>query len=104
MKRRTFAICVTGYDEQNEMMTIKGALDRCKQLDINLLIFFNPLRKPELNLNFEIPEDIVNGEMQILKLINFDMIDGLIVFGDSMLSEKMLFELRDRAKEKTSLW
>ena len=100
MKRATFAICVTGYDEQNEMMTIKGALDRCKQLDINLLIFFNPLRKPELNLNFEIPEDIVNGEMQILRLINFDMLDGLIVFGDSMLSEKMLFELRDRAKEK----
>lgn len=99
MKRKTIAVCVTGYDEQNEMIIIKGALDRCKQLGFDLLTFFNALRKPELNLDFVIPEDIVNGEMQILRLINFDMIDGIIVFGDSMLSEDMLMEIRQRAEE-----
>ncbi|MBO6141460.1 MAG: GGDEF domain-containing protein [Ruminococcus sp.] len=99
MKRKTIAVCVTGYDEQNEIMKIMGALERCKELGYNLLTFFNSVRKPELNLDFVIPEDIVNGEMQVLRLINYDIIDGIIVFGESMLSDKMLFDIVKKAKE-----
>ncbi|MBQ6675523.1 MAG: GGDEF domain-containing protein [Ruminococcus sp.] len=100
MKHKTIAVCVTGYDEQNEIMKIMGALSRCRELGFNLLTFFNSVRKPELNLDFVIPEDILNGEMQVLRLINYDLIDGIIVFGESMLSEKMLFEITEKAKAR----
>ena len=100
MKRKTIAVCVTGYDDQNEMMKIKGALDRCKELGYNLLTFFNSQRKPELNLDLVIPEDIINGEMQVLRLINYDLIDGIIVFGESMLSPDMLDEIAAEAKKR----
>ena len=100
MRRKTIAVCVTGYDEQNEIRKIEGVLSRCRELGYNLLVFFNSQRKPELNLDLVIPEDIVNGEMQILRLINYDLIDGIIVFGESMLSDKMLFEIADKAKKR----
>ena len=100
MKRKTIAVCVTGYDEQNEIRMIHGALSKCKELGFNLLTFFNSMRKPELNLDFVIPEDIVNGEMQVIRLINYDMIDGILVFGDSMLSSSMLFNVAAEAKKR----
>ena len=99
-KRKTIAVCVTGYDEQNEIMIIHGAREKCRELGFNLITFFNSMRKPELNLDLVIPEDIVNGEMQVIKLINFDMIDGILVFGDSMLSSSMLFNIANEAKKR----
>jgi DNA-binding LacI/PurR family transcriptional regulator len=100
MKRKTIAICVTGYDDQNEITKIMGAKARCKELGYNVLTFFNSQRKPELNLDLVIPEDIMNGEMQVLRLINYDLLDGMIVFGESMLCPDMLVTITDECKKR----
>ena len=99
MIHKTIGICVTGYDDQNEITKIMGAKARCKELGYNVLTFFNSQRKPELNLDLIIPEDILNGEKMVVKLINYDLLDGMIVFGDSMLWPEMLEEVAAKCKE-----
>lgn len=100
MKHKTIAICVTGYDDQNEITKIMGIKARCKELGYNVLTFFNSQRKPELNLDLIIPEDILNGEKMVVKLINYDLIDGMIVFGDSMLWPEMLEKIAAECKKR----
>ena len=62
MKRKTIAVCVTGYDEQNEMMIIKGALDRCKQLGFDLLTGIDELMSLRTQFVHLYVNDLTDGE------------------------------------------
>lgn len=95
----TLGVCVTGYDWECETRMVYGIYERCRTLDINLLVFSNLLRKPDLNSGNSLPADVMRGETEIFKLINYDLLDGLILFGDSLPDEKTLVEIVNKAKE-----
>lgn len=99
MKRKTIGVCVTGYDWECETRVIYGMYNRCMELDINLLVFSNLIRKPDLNANISLPNDVIHGESEIYNLINYDLLDGIAIFGDSIIDENVLFEVTERAKE-----
>lgn len=99
MKRRTIGICVTGYDWECESRMVYGIYKRCMELDINVLVFSNLIRKPELNTDIKLADDVIRGETEIYNLINYSLLDGIIIFGDSILDESVLFNVCKRAEQ-----
>lgn len=100
MKRKNIAVCVTGYNWEYESRVVMGINDKCAELDVNLLIFATLTQRPSLNMNRVLPESVVRGEEEIFRLINYDIIDGIIILGDSLIEEKIIYEVADRAAEK----
>jgi DNA-binding LacI/PurR family transcriptional regulator len=98
MGRKTIAVCVTGYDWEYESRIVNGIFMRCRELDINLLVFSNLKRKPELNSDRVLPESVIWGEMEIFKLINYDTVDGIIIIGESILDENVIGQIYEQAK------
>ncbi|MDD6991799.1 MAG: GGDEF domain-containing protein [Oscillospiraceae bacterium] len=100
MKRKNIAVCVTGYNFNYESRVVKGIGDRCAELDINLLIFATLIQRPSLNENRVLPDSVIKGETEIFNLINYDIIDGIIILGDSIIEEKVIFDVYAKASEK----
>ena len=100
MKRKTIAVCVTGFDLEYEMRVVDGVTKRCKELGLNCLVFFNSTRKPQRGLDLVLSDTIINGEMQVFRIMNYDLIDGIVTFGESLLDEDTFFEIARIAREK----
>ncbi|MGN1119978.1 MAG: diguanylate cyclase domain-containing protein, partial [Oscillospiraceae bacterium] len=67
--------------------------------DINVLVFASVIHRPELNATRPLPECVLLGESEIFNLVNYDLIDGMFVLGDSLVSSDILPRLRARAAE-----
>ena len=100
MKRKTIAVCITGFDLEYEMRVVDGVTKRCKELGLNCLVFFNPTRKPQRGLDLVLSDTIINGEMQVFRIMNYDLIDGIVTFGESLLDENTFFDIAKKAREK----
>ncbi|MDE6032099.1 MAG: substrate-binding domain-containing protein, partial [Oscillospiraceae bacterium] len=99
MRRKTIAVCVTGYNWEYESRVIDGINSRCVELDINLLIFASLIRKPDINSHKVLPESIVQGESEIFNLINYDMLDGVIILGGSIIDEEVVYRVFERCEK-----
>ncbi|MGN1102490.1 MAG: hypothetical protein ACI4RG_09875, partial [Huintestinicola sp.] len=100
MKRKNIAICVTGYNWDYESKVVSGISEKCAELDVNLLIFATLIQRPELNSNRVLPESVIRGESEIFNLINYNIIDGLIILGDSIIDEEIISDVAAKAAEK----
>lgn len=100
MRRRNIAVCVTGYNWDYESRVVSGIGEKCAELDINLLIFATLIRRPELNSDRVLPESVIRGEAEIFSLINYGIIDGIIILGDSIIDEQIIFDVSARAAER----
>jgi len=98
MKRRTIAVCVTGFNWEYESKVVSGIYERCTQLDVNLLAFAPLMHKLDLNIGSSLPESFVRGETEIFNLINCDIIDGIAILGDSMIDEKSIYSIAEKAR------
>ena len=81
MRRKCIAVCVTGYNWEYETRVVKGISEKCAELDINTLIFATLIKRPPLNVDRKLPESVIRGEAEIFNLINYDLIDGIIILG-----------------------
>ncbi|MBQ2823707.1 MAG: GGDEF domain-containing protein [Oscillospiraceae bacterium] len=99
MKRKTIAVCVTGYNWEYETRVVSGMREKCRELDINLLVFASLLKKPELNAGRTLHESIIAGEVEIFNLINYELVDGVVILGDSIISEEVIYNISAKAKK-----
>ena len=99
MKRKTIALCVTGYDKEYETRIAEGIARRCTALDINLLVFASLIRKPDLNSGLTLPESVIKGETAVFDLINYNMLDGIIILGDSIIDESVIEKVHRLAQK-----
>ena len=99
MRRKKIAVCVTGFDIEYEMDVVRGVADQCIKLGVDLFIFYNPTKKTPRGLDIVITEPVRMGEMMVYKLMNYDDIDGIVVFGESLLDEETYFEICRKAHE-----
>ena len=99
MKRKTIALCVTGYDKEYETRIAEGIARRCSALDINLLVFASLIRKPDLNSGLTLPESVIKGETAVFDLINYNMLDGIIILGDSIIDESVIEKVHRLAQK-----
>lgn len=99
MKRKTIAFCVTGYDKEYETRIAEGIARRCTALDINLLVFASLIRKPYLNSGLTLPESVIKGETAVFDLINYNMLDGIIILGDSIIDESIIEKVHRLAQK-----
>lgn len=88
--RKTIAVCVTGYDYEYETRVVDGIYRACQAADINMLVFASLLRKPELNSSRVMPENVIHGEIEIFHLINYKRIDGVIMLGESFVTDDVI--------------
>ena len=96
-KRKAVAVCVTKYDWEYESRIIEGIRRQCAADDIDLLVFSNLMEKVELGVDRVIPENIVRGEVEIYNLINYEMLDGIIILGDNMLQNDIIEKVSKKA-------
>ena len=99
MKRKTIAFCVTGYDKEYETRIAEGIARRCTALDINLLVFASLIRKPYLNSGLTLPESVIKGETAVFDLINYNMLDGIIILGESIIDESVIEKVHRLAQK-----
>ncbi|MBQ8780359.1 MAG: GGDEF domain-containing protein [Oscillospiraceae bacterium] len=99
MKRKTIAVCVTGYNWEYETNVVNAMKDRCFELDINLLVFASLIKKPELSSGRVLHESIISGEVEIFNLINYELVDGVVILGDSIISEEVIYSISAKAKK-----
>lgn len=99
MKRKNIAVCVTGYNWDYESKIVSAVWDECLRLDINLLIFAPLIHRPSLNMDRVLPESVIRGEKEIFNLMNYDIIDGIIIMGESMADEQTVYEIAAKAAE-----
>ena len=99
MKRKSIAVCVTGYDWECASRIINGIFYRCQELNINLLVFASMLKKPVLSITELLSANIINGETEIFNLINYKTIDGVIILGDTMIDKKTVYDIQKKCKE-----
>lgn len=98
MKRKTIVVCVTGFNWENESRIVNGIYERCRELDINMLVFATMVRKPEFNSEHSLPESVILGETEIFNLINYNITDGIIILGESIIDESVIFSVHEKAK------
>lgn len=98
MKRKNIAVCVTGFNWENESRIVNGIYEQCGRMDINLLVFATLVRKPEFNSEHTLPESVILGETEIFDLINYDTTDGIIILGESIIDESVICKVHERAK------
>lgn len=98
-KRKAVAVCVTSYNWEYESRIIEGIRRKCAADDIDLLVFSNLMTKVEIGSDRVIPKNVMCGEVEIYNLINYDMLDGVIVFGDNLLLPDIIFKVREKAAE-----
>ena len=98
-KRKAVAVCVTSYNWEYESRVVEGIRQKCAADDIDLLVFSNLMTRPELGSDRIMPENTMRGEIEIYNLINYDVIDGIVILGDSMINEDVTHNIADRAKE-----
>lgn len=99
MKRKTIAVCVTGYDQEYETKVVEGIVRKARALDVNVTVFASLMRRPEFNSGRTLPASVLRGETSIFKLINYKLADGVIILGDSIIDEKVIGEITEKAHE-----
>ena len=103
MRRKCIAVCVTGYNWEYETRVVSGISKKCAELDINVLVFATLIKHPPLNVDRKLPKSIIRGESEIFNLINYDLIDGIIILGDSIISENIITDIADKTAERNIL-
>lgn len=93
MKRKTLAVCSSGYHAESEAK-ILGELIRCAQKNNTNLLFFNSLMiKGDFPKGVDNNSNLVRGESEIFNLINYQKIDGLLLFSNSIYREETVNEI-----------
>ncbi len=98
-ERKAVAVCVTSYNWEYESRVVEGIRQKCAADDIDLLVFSNLMTRPELGSDRVMPENIMRGEIEIYNLINYDVIDGIVILGDSMINDDVTHKIAERAGE-----
>ena len=98
MKRKTIAVCVTGFNWENESRIVNGIREGCLKHNVNLLVFATMVRKPEFNSEHTLPENVILGETEIFNLINYDITDGIVILGESIINESVISSIHEKAR------
>ena len=95
-KRLTLAVCVSGCNWEWDYRIINGIFRKCQKNDVNLLIFNSLMLKGDFPKGIEITKNLVRGESEIFNLINYDLVDGVILLGNSIYRTKTVQEISDK--------
>lgn len=91
MKRKTIAVCVSVFLWDSENHIINGITKICRKHDTNVLVFQSQIRKSDVYTNeIEKYRFILRGEAEIFNLINYKLIDGIILLSDSIFDKSMV--------------
>lgn len=96
MQRKTIAVCVSGFLWESENRIIDGITKICREHNTNVLVFQSQIRKSDVYTNeIEKYRFILRGEAEIFNLINYKLIDGIILLSDSMYDKSMVRKIID---------
>ena len=91
MKRKTIAVCVSGFLWESETRIINGIKEICRKRNTNVLVFDSQIRKSDLyTTEIDKYRYILRGESEIFNLINYKLIDGLILLSDTIFDKSVV--------------
>lgn len=95
MKKKTVAVCMANIDEQYNDIFLHRFREFAAENDINLLYFYSFSA-----FYFMDSHDI--GERKIYRLINYDILDALVIFSVTILDEDLLTGIVNGANQRVS--
>lgn len=101
MARKTIGVCVTGFNIEYETRVVEGIRARCAEQDINLLVFASLEHKTALYETEAMPESIFKGEAEVFNLVNYDMLDGVLVLGESIIDPSVVDRASAECKKRS---
>lgn len=96
MKRKTIAVCVSGFLWESENRIIDGIKEICRKRNTNVLVFDSQIRKSDVyTTEIDKYRNILRGESEIFNLINYRLIDGLILLSDTIYDKAVVKKIAD---------
>lgn len=96
MERKTIAVCVSGFLWESENRIIRGIKDICRKRNTNVLVFDSQIRKSDVyTTEIEKYKFILRGESEIFNLINYKLINGLILLSDTIFDKSVVQKIAD---------
>ena len=96
MKRKTIAVCVSGFLWESETRIINGIKEICRKRNTNVLVFDSQIRKSDVyTTEIDKYRYILRGESEIFNLINYKLIDGLILLSDTIFDKSVVQKICD---------
>lgn len=100
MKRKTIAVCVAGFLWESEKRIIDGVKEICRKRNVNVLVFESQIRKSDVYATeIEKYRYIMRGESEIFNLINYKLIDGLILLSDTIYDKSVVKKISDCCRQ-----
>lgn len=101
MKRKNIAVCITGYNAESDTKIILGIKKRCMELDCNVLVFSAPIRRNNIedSSNKVATNLLVRGENEIFNLINYKMVDGVILLGETFSTYETIYTIAGKCRK-----
>lgn len=97
MRRKTIAVCVSGFLWENENQIINGIKDACRRQNTHVLVFDSQIRKSDVyTTEIDKYRYILRGESEIFNLINYKLIDGLILLSDTIFDKSVVQRIYER--------
>ena len=81
MKRKLIGFITAFPEAINVQRLLEGVFSRCAQLDYDVAVI-SPMSQVCIK-----QEDYLAGELNIYNLINFDLFDGIIIEGGSLVED-----------------
>lgn len=97
--RKNIGICVTGYNWEYESRVVDGVRKACMDAGINLLVFAPMIHKVEDYQKHDMALNLLIGENEIFNLINYDLLDGIVMLGDSITDPSKIDEISRKARQ-----
>lgn len=96
--RKNIGICVTGYNWEYESRVVDGVRKACMDADINVLVFAPMIHKVEDYQKHDMAINLLIGENEIFNLINYNLLDGIVILGDSITDPAKIDEISQKAR------
>ncbi|MCR4578836.1 MAG: GGDEF domain-containing protein [Treponema sp.] len=99
-KKKTIAICVSGFNWEYEVKVINGIVTQSENTDVRILIFSSLMMKAEYPRGVDQDKSFVRGENEIYNMVNYDILDGLILFSGSLYLNETVDKIVAACREK----
>lgn len=99
MEKKTIAVCLSGFLWESENRIINGIREICRKRNTNVLVFDSQIRKSDVyTTEIEKYRFILRGESEIFNLINYKLIDGLILLSDTIFDKSVVQKITEKCR------
>jgi len=101
MSRKMIGVCVAGVNNDTTTRILNKIRTLCNRKNINVLVFTGLMRKEDITGSGAEVQTIIRGESEIYNLVNYDLLDGMIIFPDTLPDFNIADSIIEKCKKNS---